>query len=72
MALTIYTNNELTEKIKTIFNKDDLKIFEFNYNLFQNFKENEFNIDFDTSSKYIGFTRKDNVKTVLKNISLKI
>ena len=54
--LNLYSNNELTENIKTIFTNDDMKIFEFNYNLYQSYKrkENEFNINFDEVAKYIG------------------
>ena len=64
MMLNLYSNNELTENIKTIFTNDDMKIFEFNYNLYQSYKgkENDFNINFDEVAKYIGFARKDNAK----------
>ena len=56
MMLNLYSNNELIENIKNIFTNDDMKIFEFNYNLYQSYKrkENEFNINFDEVAKYIG------------------
>ena len=67
MMLNLYSNNELTENIKNIFTNDDMKIFEFNYNLYQSYrgKENDFNIDFDEVVKYIGFSRKDPAKRLL-------
>ena len=65
--LNLYSNNELTENIKNIFTNDDMKIFEFNYNLYQSYKgkENDFNINFDEVAKYIGFSRKDHAKRLL-------
>ena len=67
MMLNLYFNNELTENIKTIFTNDDMKIFEFNYNLYKSYKgnENDFNIDFEEVAKYIGFARKDHAKRLL-------
>jgi hypothetical protein len=67
MAINIYESQELIDNIKTIFTESDIKIFEFNYNLYKNFKgkEKELIIDFEEVRKYLGFTKKENAKRLL-------
>ena len=67
MSITIYNNIELVNQIKTIFTNDDIKIFDFNYMLYKQYKgkEEDFIMDFEQVYKFIGFTRKDHAKRLL-------
>jgi len=72
MATRVDINNilhddQLISLIKEKFNKDDMKLFELNYKIYIANKDNinDFIVNFDEVYKWIGFTRKDNAKTLL-------
>ena len=62
-------DDELFNIIKQKFNKNDIDIFEFNYNIYKMFKnkKNDFLIDLDQIYGFIGFSRKDPAKRLLLN-----
>ena len=63
----IYYDDKLLILIKTNFNKDDMELFDLNYKFYIANKNNidDFIVDFNEVYKWIGFTRKDNAKTLL-------
>ena len=72
MATRVDINNilyddQLISLIKENFNKDDMNLFDLNYKIYIANKDNinDFIVNFDEVYKWIGFTRKDNAKTLL-------
>jgi len=63
----ILNDNKLIKLIKDNFTEDDIKIFELNYEIYKNYKENknEFTIDLADIYEFIGFTQKINAKRLL-------
>ena len=70
--------NKLLEKIKTVFNDSQQQLFVGSFYCYLNYNsKNDFIINFNDIWKWIGFSRKDNAKLVLKknfieNIDYKI
>jgi len=70
--------NKLVNKIKTSFSNSEQQIFLASFYCYLKYDStNDFVIDFDNVWKWVGFTRKDNAKTLLekyftKNIDYKI
>jgi hypothetical protein len=62
-------DDQLISLIKSNFNKDDMKLFELNYKLYIENKNNPdgFIVNFDEVYKCIGFSRKDNAKRLLES-----
>lgn len=61
----ILDNDNLIKKIKDNFSEDDIQIFELNYRIYKNSRNNDFTIDLDEIYDFIGFTRKGTAKTLL-------
>ena len=63
----IFYDDKLLILIKTNFNKDDMELFDLNYKFYIANKNNidDFIVNFNEVYKWIGFTRKDNAKTLL-------
>jgi hypothetical protein len=58
--------NRLINKIKDNFNEKEQQIFVTSFYCFLNYDtKKDFVVDFDSAWKWVGFTRKDNAKTVL-------
>jgi hypothetical protein len=64
----IFEDDKLIELIKSNFNEDDNKLFELSFKLYTSTKANsdEFVISLDDIYKWVGFSRKDNAKILLK------
>lgn len=64
----ILEDENLIIKLKNNFNnEEDIRLFEFNFNIYKKFKnnKNDFIVNFDDVYKYLGYTRKDNAKALL-------
>lgn len=61
----ILDNDNLIKKIKDNFSEDDIQIFELNYRIYKNCRDNDFTIDFDDIYKFVGFELKSNAKRLL-------
>jgi hypothetical protein len=58
---------KLSENIKKKFSVDEQKLFITNFIMYLNYdEEKDFVINFDDVWKWVGFTRKDNAKTLLQ------
>ena len=64
-----FIDDQLICLIKSNFNQTDIKLFELNYKIYTSTKNNsdEFIVDLDEVYKWIGFSRKDNAKTLLES-----
>ena len=64
-----FIDDQLISLIKSSFNESDMQLFELNYKIYTSTKNNpeEFIVDLDEVYKWIGFTRKDNAKTLLES-----
>lgn len=63
----IFYDDKLLTLIKSNFNENDMELFNLNYKFYIANKNNidDFIVDFNEVYKWIGFTRKDNAKTLL-------
>ena len=61
----ILADDKLIQKIKNNFTESDMKIFELNYRIYKNYRNNDFTINLDEIYDFIGFTRKNNAKRLL-------
>ena len=71
----ILQDDQLISLIKSNFNQTDIKIFELNYGLYTENKNNPngFHVNFDDVYKWIGFSTKGNAKKLLvKDFELNI
>lgn len=59
-------SDKLIEKIQSQFTTDEQQLFVYNFYSYLNYSSNEFIINFDKAWEFIGFTRKDNAKRLLK------
>ena len=62
---------KLINKLKDSFSTDEQQLFISSFYCYLNYKSNDFVVDFDDIWKWLGFTRKDNAKTVLERHFIK-
>ena len=62
---------KLINKIKERFSTDQQQLFISSFYCYLNYKSDIFVVDFDDIWKWLGFTRKDNAKTVLERHFIK-
>ena len=62
---------KLINKIKDSFSTDEQQLFISSFYCYLNYKSDDFVVDFDDIWKWLGFTRKDNAKTVLERHFIK-
>ena len=60
--------NKLLNKIKNSFETNEQQIFITNFYSYLNYKDDEFVIDLDNVWKWIGYSKKDKAKDILKKI----
>lgn len=61
-------SDKLIEKIQSQFTTDEQQLFVYNFYGYLNYDSTDFIVDFDKVWEFIGFTRKDNAKRLLKNL----
>jgi len=67
VTTNILDDDQLINLIKENFNENDMELFNLNYKIYNTYRNNpnNFIVNFDEVYKWIGFTRKDNAKTLL-------